>query len=68
MDNNGPAYPFLWRFRKYLGARHNTACKVIARGIGRGPRNVLVEFQDGFRAVGTRYCVRRARGIAHAGC
>ena len=36
-------------------------CKVLVRGVGNGPRNVLVEFGDGERVVGTRWCVRRLK-------
>lgn len=50
-----------WAFKKYLPERHRQACRVIARGNGKGPRNVLVEFEDGTRVVGTRFSVRRAR-------
>ena len=39
--------------------RKGHPCRVLARGRGPGPRNVLVEFADGERVVGTRYCVRR---------
>jgi len=39
--------------------RKGQACIVLARGNGRGPRNVLVEFEDGEQMVGTRFCVRR---------
>lgn len=48
-----------WWYRKYLPERKGQACNVVARGNGRGPRNVLVEFQDGVRVVSTRFCVRR---------
>lgn len=48
-----------WWFRKTLPERKGTPCRVIARGKGGGPRNVLVEFADGFHAVGTRFCVRK---------
>lgn len=51
-----------WCFRKYLPERHGSACRVVARGNGRGPRNVLVQFEDGFRVVGTRFCVRNLKG------
>ena len=51
----------VWYFRKYRGDRKGQPCKVLARGRGPGPRNVLVEFKDGERVVGTRYCVRRCQ-------
>jgi len=49
----------VWWFRKTLPARKGEACRVLARRNGTGPRNVLVEFADGFRVVSTRFCVRR---------
>ena len=56
-----------WRLKKWLGERYGHRCRVICRGGGRGvgkfrsPVNVLVEFGDGSRVVGTRFCVRRLR-------
>jgi len=49
-----------WFFKKYLPERNGQPCRVLARGNGAGPRNVLVEFADGYRVVGTRFAVRRA--------
>ena len=49
-----------WAFKKYLPERHLQPCRVIARGNGKGPRNVLIEFADGYRVVGTRFAARRA--------
>jgi hypothetical protein len=54
-----PPPDHVWRLRRYLPERYGQPCRVLARGRGRGPRNVLVEFEDGFRVVGTRFCVRR---------
>jgi hypothetical protein len=48
-----------WRFRKWLPDRYKQPCIVFARGRGPGPRNVGVQFADGFRVVSTRFCVRR---------
>lgn len=48
-----------WWYKKWLPERTGQPCRVLARGNGRGPRNVLVEFLDGFRAVSARFCVRR---------
>lgn len=58
MDRRKPTHR--WWFRKWLPDRKGELCRVIARGRGRGPRNVLVEFEDGFRVVSTRFCVRRS--------
>lgn len=49
----------VWWMKRTLPERKGTPCRVIARGKGGGPRNVLVEFEDGFRTVGTRFSVRR---------
>lgn len=49
----------VWYLRAYLPERKGEPCRVLARGNGRGPRNILVEFADGFRVVSTRFAVRR---------
>lgn len=46
-----------WRLRRYLPERHGLACRIFARGRGPGPRNIGVEFADGFRAVSFRWAV-----------
>lgn len=61
---------YVWRLRRWPvttwdssgDERHGQRCVVLARGVGRGPRNVLVEFDDGTKIVGTRWCVRLAQG------
>jgi hypothetical protein len=57
MDN----WTHRWFFKKWLPERKGQLCRVLCRGRGgkRAPRNVLVEFQDGFRVVSTRFCVRK---------
>ena len=42
------AYPYVWRLRKTLPERTGQPCRVTARGRGPGPRNIRVEFLDGF--------------------
>ena len=49
----------VWFWRARLPDRKGQPCRVLARGNGRGPRNILVEFGDGFRVVSTRFAVRR---------
>ena len=49
----------VWYYRVVLPERKGQRCRVLARGNGRGPRNILVEFEDGFRVVTTRFAVRR---------
>jgi len=48
-----------WRIRKHLPERFGQRCRVLAHGRGPGPRNVLVEFEDGTHVVTTRWNVRR---------
>ena len=52
-------YLFVYHKRDGLQERRGQHCRVIARGTGPGPRNKLLEFQDGFRCVTTFYGVRR---------
>jgi hypothetical protein len=50
-------YDHLWHWRSRLPARKGTACRVVVRSRRLG--SVLVEFEDGFRVVTSRYAVRR---------
>lgn len=52
---------YIWRLKKWLPERHGQQCKVLVRGKSGGPRNVLVEFSDGYKVVGTRFCVKKER-------
>jgi hypothetical protein len=54
-----PPLTHYWRIRKTLPERIGEACRIIARGRGPGPRNIAVEFRDGFRVVAHRYAVRQ---------
>jgi hypothetical protein len=47
-----------WRVRKTLPERFGQPCIIYARGKGRGPRNIGVEFKDGYRVVTHRHAVR----------
>jgi hypothetical protein len=51
-----PAFDHTWYWRKILPDRHGQACRVVAHG---KKNSVLVEFEDGFRAVTSRYAVRK---------
>jgi hypothetical protein len=51
---------YIWRLKKYLPERHGQRCRIFARGRGPGPRNVGVEFEDGFKVVSFRWAVRAA--------
>lgn len=50
-----------WRIRKTLPQRTGEPCRVVVRGRGPGPRNILVEFADGYRVVTHRHAVRRLK-------
>lgn len=45
-----------WFWRKYLGERRDQPCRIVAVG---AMNAILVEFEDGYRAVTSRYAVRR---------
>lgn len=47
-----------WYLRSTLPERKGQLCRVLTRGRN---GNILVEFEDGFRAVTTRFAVRRVR-------
>lgn len=62
----GGAYPHVWRHRKWpqtaagwddRDLRHGQRCRVFARGRN---GNLGVEFEDGARVVGVRYCAVEA--------
>ena len=48
---------YVWRWRARLPERWGHRCRVVARG---RLNSILVEFEDGFRVVTSRYAVRRA--------
>ncbi len=49
-------YPCIWFWRKKLKHRKGTRCKVLVRG---KMNSILVEFEDGFKVVTSRYAVRK---------
>lgn len=49
-------YPYVWFWRSRLPERKGLACRVLARGT---MNSILVEFEDGFRVVTSRYAVRK---------
>ena len=49
----------VWYWRRHRGDRKGHPCRVIARAPGPGPRNVLVEFEDGEQVVAPRYAIRK---------
>lgn len=60
-------YDHVWHWRKWPkrdswadhDLRKGHRCRVLCRGNGAGPRNALLEFEDGERLVAPRYAVRR---------
>lgn len=46
----------VWFWRKRLPERKGQACRVLVRG---SMNSILVEFEDGYRVVTSRYAVRR---------
>lgn len=52
---------WFWKSQPWPGRavdRKGRSCRVLARG---AMNNVLVEFQDGYRVVTSRYAVRKAK-------
>ena len=52
-------YDHIWYWRAKLPDRKGQRCAVIARG---KMNSVLVEFEDGYRVITSRYAVRKAGG------
>jgi len=46
---------YIWYWRKKLPERKNQRCRILARG---KMNSVLVEFEDGYRVITSRYAVR----------
>lgn len=47
----------IWFWRKWLGQRKGMRCRVVARG---AMNSALVEFEDGYRVITSRYALRKA--------
>lgn len=54
----GPKYGHYWRVRKWLPERFGQRCRIICTG---KMNSIMVEFEDGFRAVTIRYFVRKIK-------
>ena len=52
-------FPLVWFWKAKLPERRGQRCRVVAQG---RLNSVLVEFEDGYRVVTSRYAVRRAPG------
>lgn len=51
-------YPYIWFWKSKLPERKGQRCRVITRG---RLNSVLVEFEDGFQVVTSRYAVRKRK-------
>jgi len=56
--SEGITFDQVWYWRKRLPERKGQRCKVLVRG---KKNNILVEFEDGFKVVTSRYAVRRRK-------
>jgi hypothetical protein len=45
-----------WYWRKWLGERHGQLCRIVKTG---KMNSALVEFDDGFLVITSRYAVRK---------
>jgi hypothetical protein len=51
-------YDHVWHWRKHLPERNGQRCRMLARGT---MNSALVEFEDGHRAIVSRWAVRRLK-------
>lgn len=49
-------YPLVWFWKKKLPERKGQKCRILARG---KMNSVLVEFEDGYRVITSRFAARR---------
>jgi len=57
--NEEPGYVYVWHWRKRLPRYFGRACRLVAWGKS---NCVVVEFEDGFRVLTSRYSIRRVSG------
>jgi hypothetical protein len=50
-------FDYIWFWKSRLPARKGQACRILARG---KMNSILVEFEDGYKVVTSRYAVRKA--------
>lgn len=60
MEEKSTGYDHVWWWRSRLPERKGQRCRVLVRA--RRMNTILVEFEDGFRVVTSRYAVRRVTG------
>lgn len=51
----GAVFDYVWYWRVKLGDRKGHPCRVVTRG---ALNSALVEFEDGYRVLTSRYAVR----------
>ena len=51
-------FDYIWRVHTHLPERYGQRCRVTIRA---GKNSILVEFEDGYKAVTSRNYVRRAK-------
>lgn len=56
INSNPDVMDYVWFWKSKLGSRKGQPCKVIARG---KMNSILVEFADGYKAITSRYAVRK---------
>lgn len=57
-------YDHVWYWRSRLPERKGQRCRILVRA--RRMNSILVEFQDGYRVVTSRYAVRKASAAQDA--
>jgi len=56
-------FTHVWYWRKRLPDRHGQPCRILVRG---KLNSCLVEFQDGYRVVTSRWAVRKAKPASNS--
>jgi len=51
-------YPYVWYWKSRLPERKGQLCRVMVRG---KMNSIVVEFEDGFTVVTSRYAIRKGR-------
>ena len=62
MTTIDPAYPLIYRWKKYRPELYLQRCRVIARGT---MNSALIEFQDGTRHIISRNALRKVNRHDH---
>jgi hypothetical protein len=56
--NDAGRSQLIWYWKKWLPERNGESCKIISRG---RMNSALVEFEDGFKVITSRYAVRKVK-------